>query len=204
MERKSPRPTRPTIEKRGLWPGHAFGWQCDGADQRNEKGEGPADAMDHVAPQYGGARRAGPRRRVAGPVHARHAHPLRRPGQRHRRDGRAQRPYRGSTYRPADRPWPQSPADLRGLRGEARLRGRVCAPRKLGAYCAEQTRPGTDDTALSMDREFPQPAYARDWPRYKTARHCTRELAEQLTALEPQLASVTGRDLSTHRLHDAA
>lgn len=72
------------------------------------------------------------------------------------------------------------------------------------AYCAEQAQPGADDETLAMDREFPSPARVRDWPRYKTARSRTRALAEQLVALEPQLASITGRDLSAHRWHGAA
>ncbi|MEU6349670.1 hypothetical protein ABZ896_10120 [Streptomyces sp. NPDC047072] len=72
------------------------------------------------------------------------------------------------------------------------------------AYCAEQARSGTDDETLAMDREFSSPGRVRDWPRYKTARRRTRTLTEQLAALEPQLVSITGRDLAAHRQHGAA
>ncbi|MER7688237.1 hypothetical protein [Streptomyces sp. NPDC097610] len=64
------------------------------------------------------------------------------------------------------------------------------------AYCTEQARPGADDTVLAMDREFPDPARVRAWARYETARQRAGVLVEQLAALGPQLAAVTGRDPS--------
>ncbi|WP_329155891.1 hypothetical protein OIU91_41520 (plasmid) [Streptomyces sp. NBC_01456] len=67
-------------------------------------------------------------------------------------------------------------------------------------YCAEQARPGADDTVLAMDREFPDPARVRAWAGYETARQRAGVLAERLAALGPQLAAVTGRDLSDRLL----
>jgi hypothetical protein len=66
------------------------------------------------------------------------------------------------------------------------------------AYCAEQARPDADGTVLALDREFPSPARVRTWECYETALRRTGVLTEQLAALEPQLAAVTGRDLSAH------
>ncbi|MFJ8752123.1 hypothetical protein ACIREO_22745 [Streptomyces sp. NPDC102441] len=68
------------------------------------------------------------------------------------------------------------------------------------AYCAEQARPGADDTVLAMDREFPVPARVRAWARYETARERAGVLAERLAVLGPQLAAVTGRDFSDRLL----
>jgi len=64
------------------------------------------------------------------------------------------------------------------------------------AYCAEQARPGADETVLSMDREFPLPARVRAWTDYSAAQHRTGVLAERLAALKPQLAAVTKHDAS--------
>ncbi|MQS17385.1 hypothetical protein F7Q99_35690 [Streptomyces kaniharaensis] len=68
------------------------------------------------------------------------------------------------------------------------------------AHCAERARPDADDTVLALDREFPDPAHVRAWVRYEAARQRAGVLAERLAALEPQLAAVTGRDLSTRLL----
>lgn len=72
------------------------------------------------------------------------------------------------------------------------------------AHCAETARPGADDTVLAMDREYPDPARVRAWNRYETARPRVSTLAEQLAALKPQLAAITGHDLSARRLPAAA
>ncbi|MFD3662822.1 hypothetical protein ACFWVF_19865 [Streptomyces sp. NPDC058659] len=72
------------------------------------------------------------------------------------------------------------------------------------AYCAEQARPGVDDTVLAMNREFPNPSAVRAWARYETARQRGAVLADRLAALQPQLETVTGRDLSGRLLTAAA
>lgn len=86
---------------------------------------------------------------------------------------------------------------------------RACADVSLlheswAAHCAERARPGADDIVVALDREFPDPARVRAWPRYETARPRVGVLAEQLAALELQLAALTGHDLSARRLPAAA
>lgn len=64
------------------------------------------------------------------------------------------------------------------------------------AYCDGQARPGTDETALALDREFPAPERVRAWPSYDTARRRTERLNENLVQLQAELAAFTGHDIT--------
>ncbi|MFE0055373.1 hypothetical protein [Streptomyces sp. NPDC059003] len=63
-------------------------------------------------------------------------------------------------------------------------------------YCAEQAAPGTDDTALALDREFPAPERVRAWASYDTARRRVERLRERTVPLQDELAAFTGHVLT--------
>ncbi|MFD7013976.1 hypothetical protein [Streptomyces sp. NPDC059928] len=60
------------------------------------------------------------------------------------------------------------------------------------AYCAEQAPTGTDERALALDREFPEPARVRAWASYDTARRRTERLSGHLVQLQDALAAFAG------------